>query len=177
MTKRIALERLGIEVSARWLAQAHVVVACAETVESLEAAMAAIGTLSAAPVVGALTKRDLVTKSEQILPMTWPVVPVSAVSGAGLTALLDRVTEAVLATTGTAEADTPMVTRARHRSALENARRELAAFREAWSADALPAPVAAVHVREASLALDDLIGAVDVDDVLARVFSTFCVGK
>ena len=41
----------------------------------------------------------------------------------------------------------------------------------------LPAPVAAVHVREASLALDELIGTVDVNDVLARVFSTFCVGK
>jgi len=171
------VERLGIEVSMRWLAQAHVVVACAETVESLEAAMAAIGTLSAAPIVGALTKRDLVTKSEQILPMTWPVVPVSATNGAGLVALLDQVTMAVLATTGIAEADTPMVTRARHRAALERARGELAAFRELWSAGVLPAPVAAVHVREASLALDELIGTVDVNDVLARVFSTFCVGK
>jgi tRNA modification GTPase len=37
--------------------------------------------------------------------------------------------------------------------------------------------VAAVHVRAAVAALDELIGAVDVDDVLARVFSTFCVGK
>ena len=171
------VERLGIEVSMRWLAQAHVVVACAETVESLEAAMAAIGTLSAAPIVGALTKRDLVTKSEQILPMVWPVVPISATNGAGLVALLDQVTMAVLATTGIAEADTPMVTRARHRAALERARGELAAFRELWSAGVLPAPVAAVHVREASLALDELIGTVDVDDVLARVFSTFCVGK
>jgi tRNA modification GTPase len=171
------VERLGIEVSMRWLAQAHVVVACAETVESLEAAMATIGTLSAAPIVGALTKRDLVTKGEQILPMTWPVVPVSATNGAGLVTLLDRVTMAVLATTGIAEADTPMVTRARHRAALERARGELAAFRELWSAGVLPAPVAAVHVREVSLALDELIGTVDVDDVLARVFSTFCVGK
>jgi tRNA modification GTPase len=106
-----------------------------------------------------------------------PVVRVSATSGAGLVALLDQVTMAVLATTGTAEADTPMVTRARHRTALERARAELEAFRELWSAGVLPTPVAAVHVREASLALDELIGAVDVDDVLARVFSTFCVGK
>jgi tRNA modification GTPase len=106
-----------------------------------------------------------------------PVVRVSATSGAGLVALLDQVTMAVLATTGTAEADTPMVTRARHRTALERARAELEAFRELWSAGVLPTPVVAVHVREASLALDELIGAVDVDDVLARVFSTFCVGK
>jgi tRNA U34 5-carboxymethylaminomethyl modifying GTPase MnmE/TrmE len=32
-------------------------------------------------------------------------------------------------------------------------------------------------VHEAARALDALIGAVEVDDVLARVFSTFCVGK
>ena len=70
-----------------------------------------------------------------------------------------------------------MVTRARHRVALEHAREELSTFRGAWSAGELPATVAAVHVRDATLALDELIGAVDVDDVLARVFSTFCVGK
>jgi tRNA modification GTPase len=54
---------------------------------------------------------------------------------------------------------------------------ELTAFREAWSSGVLPAPVAAVHVRAAATALDELIGTVDVDDVLARVFSSFCVGK
>jgi tRNA modification GTPase len=171
------VERLGIEVSERWLARAHVVVSCAETAETLGATMAALAKLSAAPVVGALTKRDLVTVSDQIPVLAWPVVPVSATSGAGLTMLIDHVTRAVLATTSAPDADTPMVTRARHRSALECARGELAEFRAAWSTDVLPAPVAAVHVREASRVLDELIGAVDVDDVLARVFSTFCVGK
>jgi tRNA modification GTPase len=171
------VERLGIEVSARWLARAHVVVACAETDEALRATMAAIAKLSPAPVVGALTKCDLVTKSDQISAMAWPVVPVSATSGAGIAALVDQVTRAVLATTGVPDADAPMITRARHRSALECARGELAAFRSAWSTGTLPAPVAAVHVLEASRVLDELIGAVDVDDVLARVFSTFCVGK
>jgi tRNA modification GTPase len=172
-----ALERLGIEVSARWLARAHVVVACADTAEILEAAIAAISKLTPAPIVGALTKYDLVSKRDEIqLPGT-NVVRVSAANGSGLAALLAHITQAVLATTGTIDDDTPMLTRARHRSALERAREELSAFRTAWSADELPAPVAAVHVREAALALDELIGAVDVDDVLARVFSTFCVGK
>jgi tRNA U34 5-carboxymethylaminomethyl modifying GTPase MnmE/TrmE len=32
-------------------------------------------------------------------------------------------------------------------------------------------------VRSAIWALDELIGAVDVEDVLGRVFETFCVGK
>jgi tRNA modification GTPase len=172
-----AVERLGIEVSARWLANAHAVVVCAETPEALETTMAAIAKLSPAPVVGALTKYDLVANRDQIPPASRRFVSVSATTGEGLAALLDAVTAAVLGTTGVPDADTPIVTRARHRSALELARAELTAFRAAWSAEALPAPVAAVHVLEASRLLDELIGAVDVDDVLARVFSTFCVGK
>jgi tRNA modification GTPase len=70
-----------------------------------------------------------------------------------------------------------VVTRARHHAALGHARAEVAAFREAWEGGALPAPVAAVHVRAAHEALDELIGSVDVDEVFARVFSTFCIGK
>ncbi len=171
------VERLGIEVSARWLARAHVVVACAETAEALEAAMAAIAKLSPAPVVGAFTKSDLVSKRSQIPATPWPVVAVSATSGAGLAELLNHVTRAVLATTAVPNASTPVITRARHRAALEGARAELVAFRTVWRAELLPAPVAAVHVREASRLLDELIGTVEVDDVLARVFSTFCVGK
>jgi tRNA modification GTPase len=32
-------------------------------------------------------------------------------------------------------------------------------------------------VREATGALDELIGGVDIEDVLDRVFASFCVGK
>ena len=171
------VERLGIEVSARWLARADVVVACAESAASLTETMAAVARLSAAPIVGALTKCDLVPTGYEIPAPSPAVVAVSATRGTGLAALLGEVTRAALATTAVPDAGTPVITRARHRAALDCARGELAAFRDAWSAGVLPAPVAAVHVRAAVAALDELIGTVDVDDVLARVFSTFCVGK
>ena len=171
------VERLGTEVSARWLARADVVVACAETAASLAETMAAVARLSAAPVVGALTKCDLVPSGDKITGPGFAAVAVSATRGTGLTALLGAVTSAAVGATAAPGAGTPAITRARHRAAIEAARGELAAFREAWSASALPAPVAAVHVRAAIAALDGLIGTVDVDDVLARVFSTFCVGK
>lgn len=171
------VERLGIEVSARWLARADVVVACAETGASLGETMTAVARLSAAPVVGALTKRDLAADADETAQTSHAVVAVSAARGTGLAALLAEVTKAALTAIALPDAETPVITRARHRMALECARSELAAFREAWSAGALPAPVAAVHVHAATAALDGLIGTVDVDDVLARVFSTFCVGK
>ena len=39
------------------------------------------------------------------------------------------------------------------------------------------AVLAAHHVREATDALDELLGAVDIEEVLDRVFGSFCVGK
>jgi tRNA modification GTPase len=37
--------------------------------------------------------------------------------------------------------------------------------------------VAAIHVRSAGEALEELIGAVQTEDVLDAVFLRFCVGK
>ena len=73
--------------------------------------------------------------------------------------------------------DLPLLTRARHQSALTQAARELDAFRELRVAGTVPTSVAAVHLRSAVHELETLIGALDVEDVLTRVFSTFCVGK
>jgi tRNA U34 5-carboxymethylaminomethyl modifying GTPase MnmE/TrmE len=47
---------------------------------------------------------------------------------------------------------------------------EVRAFRESWGAASVPAPVAAVHLRTAVTTLEELIGAVDIDDVLDEVF-------
>ena len=168
------VERLGIEVSTRWLARADVVVACAENPASLAETIAMVTRLSAAPVVSVLTKSDLVSTGETPSPAT---IAVSAVRSTGLAALLDEITKAALAATALPAAETPVITRARHRAALEQALAELEEFHEVWGTGALPAPVAAVHVRAAAAALDELIGTVEVEDVLARVFSTFCVGK
>jgi tRNA modification GTPase len=70
----------------------------------------------------------------------------------------------------------PLLTRERHRVALEHAH---AALLEAGpELDRGGDPVlAAHHVRRAVTALDELIGAVDVEEVLGRVFERFCVGK
>ena len=68
------------------------------------------------------------------------------------------------------------MTRARHRSALARALEEVDAFHTARESG-LDAAVAATHLRAAVGALDDLIGVVTPDDVLDRVFASFCVGK
>jgi tRNA modification GTPase len=106
-----------------------------------------------------------------------PVRGVSAETGSGLLELLAAVIAAARQAAPEPDADTPVIARARHRVALEQARTELQAFGGAWKTAALPAPVVAVHVRAAATALDELIGVVDIEEVFGRVFATFCVGK
>jgi tRNA modification GTPase len=70
----------------------------------------------------------------------------------------------------------PALTRARHREALARAQAALAEARE----HLLPggdAVLVAHHVRQATRALDALVGAVDLEEILDRVFAGFCVGK
>ena len=168
-----ALERLGMEVSARRLAEAQVVVVCGETPEALAAAAAHLDGLTTARRVAALTKQDVPSAGEA----TPSAIAVSAVTGHGLAALRDALRAAVRAATPDPAESLPVVVQARHAAMLTQAHAELAAFRAAWAEDALPAPVAATHLRAAAHALDELLGAIDVDEVLARVFRTFCVGK
>jgi tRNA modification GTPase len=44
-------------------------------------------------------------------------------------------------------------------------------------AEGLPPEVACAHLQEATLALEELLGVVEVEEVLDVLFSSFCVGK
>lgn len=169
------LERLGIEVSQRYLSSADVVLACGEDSGSLEETVSVVSRGTTAPVVSVRTKIDLVsTRDEKPIP---DAIPVSAETGAGLQDLLRAINETLDARHGAILPDLPILTRARHRKALDVARSELEQFRGGWREEKLPATVIAVHLRAAVHALEELIGAVEIEDVLDRVFSSFCVGK
>lgn len=167
------LERLGLEVSARWLARAGVVVVCGENEASLSASDAAVAAATRVPRVLVRTKADLRAPSSA----DGTCVAVSLVDGRGLDELRAAIRTAVLGAHPPVADDVPVVTRARHAVAIARARDEVAAFLAAWDAAALPAPVAATHLRAAVHALDELVGPLDVEDVLGRVFRSFCVGK
>jgi len=167
------VERLGIEVSREYLERADAVLACGDSDESLRLVSDAIARLSEAPVIRVRTKSDLPGRT----PLNDGAVPVSAETGEGLRALSVAIAKALESSRGQLQLDAPLITRERHRSALTAARSELAGFVDAWTTAKVPPVVAAVHLREATRILEELIGSVDVEDVLDRVFSSFCVGK
>jgi len=169
------LEQLGIEVSRRYLAAADLILYCEAMGEAgsgkrEEDARKEFLAQCTAPVVIVQTKADLFSLPASRFPR------VSAMTGEGLDTLRRRLAEVAfgqLLSLGDVE---PVVTRARHRVALERALGEVDAFHTA-RAQGVDAVAAATHLRAGVGALDELIGAVTPDDVLERVFATFCVGK
>ena len=172
------VERLGVEISRQHIQAAHVVLACGDSDASLARVLDGVAGLgTGAAVIPTRTKSDLAPTGAQRSASGAGVEAVSASTGAGLKALLDCIDQQLSDRYGSGGVDAPVVTRARHRAILGAARDELNAFREGWLSDNLPATVAAVHLRSAVHSLEELIGSVDVEDVLDRVFSSFCVGK
>lgn len=169
-------ERLGIEVSERYLAGAHVILACAETSESLEHTVDLVARSTSASILPVRTKSDLVAVRDKSIGQQGSVA-VSAETGSGLQELLDGIDEVLRKEHGEILPDVPILTRARHRQALTVACSEIEQFHRAWREENLPATVASVHLRTAVSELEELIGTVEVEDVLDRVFSSFCVGK
>ena len=168
------VERIGIEVSEKYLGWANLVLACGDSDSSLSLTLAALQGKTDAPVIRVRTKSDLESSGAQHPEAD---VAVSAETGEGLSDLIAKIDETLSLSVGQAVVDTPVLTRSRHIHGITQARSEVAAFGNAWREGLLPAPVAAVHLRSAAVALESLIGAVSTEDVLDRVFSSFCVGK
>jgi tRNA modification GTPase len=169
------LERLGIEVSRRYLAAADLVLCCIEGGRPVHAEERAFIDALAVPVVVVRTKLDTVARDSGWAPGA-DEVAVSVLTGDGIPTLRERLAQAAFAGLA-AQADAPpLLTRERHRVALTRALAEIEGFARARAAG-VDAAAAGTHLRAAVFALEDVIGLVTADDVLDRVFAAFCVGK
>jgi tRNA modification GTPase len=99
-----------------------------------------------------------------------PRILISALSGEGIDALLQRMTQEINLRFGGSGA--PPLTRARHRTALEECTGHLDRAMHASQPD-----LRAEDVRLAMRALGRITGHVDVEDLLDIIFRDFCIGK
>ncbi|MDV2985003.1 UNVERIFIED_CONTAM: tRNA uridine-5-carboxymethylaminomethyl(34) synthesis GTPase MnmE [Methylobacteriaceae bacterium AG10] len=123
--------------------------------------------LADVPVLPVRTKSDLATAEGRA-----GGIAVSAVTGAGLDALLDAVQDAAAASLGKGDA---LVTRERHRDALSRAAGHL--DRVATAPTGFPPELVAEDLRLAVRALGEVGGHVGVEEMLDRLFAGFCIGK
>jgi tRNA modification GTPase len=120
-----------------------------------------------------VNKCDLTVLPERFSVEGRVALPVSCLTGAGIAALLEALAERakrLLATGGE-----PLLTRARHRAALQAALEALARFSSAPEQSELA--LLAEDLRLATRALGRITGEVAVEDVLDRIFAEFCIGK
>jgi tRNA modification GTPase len=157
------LDRLGVEVSRKYLGAADVVLLCVEAGRAPEGEECELAADGRTLVVR--TKGDLAPGREGLV--------VSVVTGEGLDVLRGAIAGRAF---GGGEVLEATLLRARHRDALDRAALELEAA-AAHLGDRGDALLASHHLRGAAERLEELIGAVAADDVLARIFAAFCVGK
>jgi tRNA modification GTPase len=168
------VEALGIEVSAQALTRAALVLACGEDPATLDdAARRARELAPHAAIIPVATKADLWRGGA----VPQDAIAVSSESGLGLPALLDVILDRLDRRFGAVVVDSPRLLRARHARAVRTAHTELELFLSYWQDGVTPVVISATHVRSAIEALDELIGVVSTDDVLDRVFASFCIGK
>ena len=102
-------------------------------------------------------------------------VRISCLTGAGIEALADAIVARV---TGgqAAQRDWSVAINARHQACLEDARKLADAARQALTTGLSPEFVAE-ELRGALDAVGEVVGKADNEDVLGKIFSTFCIGK
>jgi tRNA modification GTPase len=98
---------------------------------------------------------------------------ISALTGEGVDQLVTALTRH--ANRFLASNEPALITRARHRQALNQAREALLAA--AAGPPAIQEDLLAEELRRAATALGRLTGRVDVEDVLDVIFRDFCIGK
>jgi tRNA modification GTPase len=163
------LERMGIEVSRRYMASADLLVLCIEAGRAPSPEERAL--LDSQQVQLVRTKADLIPPE---LREAEEGIAVSVITGEGLGLVQERLAEGLFDRTSSYADLSPMLSRERHRIALERAVHCLEAARLELGKDAV---LAAHHFQEAASAIEELIGAIHPDEVLGRVFERFCVGK
>ncbi len=126
--------------------------------------------------LGANKCLQLLTKADQGIP-EWAqdFLPISCHAEQGLERLEEEIVRRVDGYVGQLNEE-PFVSSARHLHALQSARRDLEAFFEGHAQGQYD-ELLAFELQNAARALSGILGAVDVEDVLDKIFRDFCVGK
>jgi tRNA modification GTPase len=168
-------EAIGIRKSRETLAEADVVMVVLDaSVPLREDEQELIASLARRRALVVRNKSDLSDASE--VPPDLPVASVttSAITGEGVQALRDALTESVRNPSG--EGESGFLTNARHFEAVSGALAALNAARDAVGKK-IPHEMLLLDLYSALRQLDSLTGETTAEDILNRIFSSFCIGK
>lgn len=166
------VEKLGVERTFQAMADADLTLVVLDLSQPVEAAdielIERARNLGRYLVVG--NKSDLPRRAD---PPQLDVI-VSALTGEGLAQLRRLIREAI-APRDASSIEPGFITNLRHARLLEEAAAHLEKARE--GATSLPHELLLLDLYDALRAIDMLTGATTAEDILNRIFSTFCIGK
>jgi tRNA modification GTPase len=169
-------EQLGIARSREALADAALVLIVLDATQPLnEEEHDLLRAVQGRPALAAMNKRDLAEArvGESAALDGVPVIATSALTGEGVAELRSRI---VALASGGAASESGMLTNLRQHQAVTTA---LGALGDARGANesGIPHEMILLDLYRALWALDSLTGQTTADDILALIFSTFCIGK
>lgn len=180
------VEAMGIERSYAAVVRARVVMlvfdACRpiqvpltdETVKSMSEDASLILVFNKTDLVNPETLSVTISEASRRWPAAKAVVAISARNGEGIDSLKTALQNAAGAEQ--IAADQLLITNARHTQALANAAQSIARVIEGLDSS-LPGDLIAQDLRETLHHLSDITPAITTPDLLASIFSRFCVGK
>jgi tRNA modification GTPase len=98
---------------------------------------------------------------------------ISGKTGEGVRELVERISEILLQKSASAG----ILTRERHRVALQDAIEALEVSLNGLETALVMPELVAEHLRRAARSLEVLVGRIDVEALLGKIFSSFCIGK
>ena len=173
------IEKLGMALTRARLAEAELVLFVIDGSRQLdEHDRAIIAELSERRVIAVINKEDLpqaVSREQvqQLLP--GPAASVSAKYNSGLDRLRKLIQQTVLKFSVNSSADV-IITSARQHDALDRTAVAVASARQGISNSRAPELIA-VDLRIALQALGEITGETTAEDILERIFASFCIGK
>lgn len=133
------------------------------------------GTCSGDSYAGKVGKLSRIEAALREKGISIKVIPISAKTGDGLTALTEALAEIGRRITG--DTDETLVTNIRHYEALVRAATALGRVRDGLQVATLPPDLIAQDLREALYHLGEIVGEISTEEVLGNIFRKFCIGK
>jgi tRNA modification GTPase len=165
------VESLGIERSYQAIVDSDLALVVLDLTRPVTAEDASLIARAGARALVVANKCDLPVAGE--VPVE--AIPVSALTGEGVPELRTAILDAV-APKGVLEHETGFITSLRHEQLLREAAEYLTKAREAVAAS-IPHEMLLLDLYAALRPIDAITGATTADDILNRIFSTFCIGK
>jgi len=172
------VEKIGMEKSRERMQNADLLLFMTDTEHPLSVEDHEIfKSISGKKRIWVINKADLTSGREPEIPELWqhmPRIMISAKYDQGIGELKDLIADTVLQSAFACES--AVIPNIRHRHAIEKSLAAVNAAKQGME-NSLPFELISMDIRESADLLGEIIGFTVREDVLDRIFSTFCIGK